>query len=179
MSSSVEAVVERGISQANKSAWRNPWVLGWIALVSVVFAVNAFMITMAFTTSPGLVEKDYYEQGRDYERTLQTRMAERAALAWKLSLNTPDAITEGRPAALNLGVLDKAGAPLANAQVKVHVYRPSDANADFYLPLAEKSSGQYVGDVTFPLKGIWDLIIDVKQGTNSYQMTQRVLVLGS
>ena len=52
------------ISQDNPNAWRNPWVLGWLALVAVVLVVNAVMITIAFVTNPGLVTEDYYEKGQ-------------------------------------------------------------------------------------------------------------------
>ena len=49
------------ISQSNNRAFRNPWVIAWIALVVIVLAVNIAMITLAVTTNPGLVDKDYYE----------------------------------------------------------------------------------------------------------------------
>jgi nitrogen fixation protein FixH len=171
-----EAAMESGISQGNRQALRNPWVLGWIALVTIVLGVNIFMVTMAFTTGPGLVHEDYYERGRDYERTIETRIAARAALGWKLKLESARAIKTGQPAAFNLFVEDKVGAPLANANVMVNAYRPSDAESDFVIPLAEKVPGQYVGDLVFPLKGIWDVIIEVKQGEDAYQITRRISV---
>ncbi|MGE0082140.1 MAG: FixH family protein [Thiohalomonadaceae bacterium] len=175
MSESID-VLQNGVSQSSKRALRNPWVLGWLALVAVVLGVNIFMISMAFVTNPGLVSKDYYEKGRSYERTVQQRIATRTALGWELALETPERIVMQRPAAFRLHVADKVGLPLAKADVTVHAYRPSDANADFATPLAEASAGQYVGDLQFPLKGKWDLIVEVKQGEHSYQIARNVFV---
>ena len=175
MSESID-VLHKGISQSSKRALRNPWVLGWLALVAVVLGVNIFMISMAFTTSPGLVAKDYYEKGRSYERTVQQRIASRTALGWELALDVPERIVLQRPAAFRLQVADKVGLPLAGANVTVHAFRPSDADADFAMPLAEVTGGHYVGDLQFALKGKWDLLVEVKQGEHSYQIARNVFV---
>lgn len=167
------------ISQANKQALRNPWVLGWLTLVAVVLGVNVFMIGMAFVTNPGLVSKSYYEQGREFERTVLSRNAARAELGWNLKLETGGELHAGRPGGLRMTAADKTGQPLTSAQVVVHAYRPSDANLDFSLPLAERAPGEYVGDVSFPLKGAWDLIVEVRQGENVYQLPRRVSIVGS
>jgi nitrogen fixation protein FixH len=176
MSESID-VLQNGISQSSKRALRNPWVLGWLALVAVVLGVNIFMITMAFVTNPGLVSKDYYEKGRDYERTVQQRIAARNALAWDLSLQTPERIVLQRPAAFRITAADKVGLPLVGADVTVRAFRPSDANADFSMPLAEVTGGQYVGDLVFPLKGVWDVIVEVRQGEHNYEIARRVSVV--
>lgn len=176
MSESID-VLQNGVSQSSKRALRNPWVLGWLALVAVVLGVNIFMITLAFVTNPGLVSKDYYEKGRSYERTVQSRMAARSALGWDLALEAPGQIVLQRPAAFRLHVADKVGLPLGGAEVTMRAFRPSDADADFVMPLAEVTAGQYVGDLQFPLKGVWDLIVEVRQGENSYEIARRVSVL--
>ena len=170
--------MDNPISQANKRALRNPWVLGWLALVAVVLGVNIYMISMAFITSPGLVSKNYYEQGRDYERTVQSRSAARAALGWDVALEV-SGVHMGKPAAFRIVAKDKDNRPLAESQVKLFAYRPSDVNADFSTVLAEKVPGEYVGDVVFPLKGAWDLVVEVKQGEDIYQVPRRLAVLAN
>src|SRR5512143_379962 len=77
-------------SQANKRAFRNPCVIGWLTLLTVVLAVNITMIVLAFTTGPGLVEKDYYEKGRDLEKNIHKQIAARNALGWTSNLDVPD-----------------------------------------------------------------------------------------
>ncbi|MCW8957281.1 MAG: FixH family protein, partial [Gammaproteobacteria bacterium] len=77
------------ISQDNPHAWRNPWVLGWIALVVIVLVVNIAMISLAFITNPGLVTEDYYEKGIDHEENFNKRMAARSALGWSYRTEFP------------------------------------------------------------------------------------------
>lgn len=175
MSESIDSF-HHGVSQSSKRALRNPWVLGWLALVAVVLGVNIFMISLAFITNPGLVSEDYYEKGRSYERTVQQRAATRSALGWDLALQAPEHIVWQRPAGFRLHVADKVGLPLGGATVTVHAFRPSDADADFTMPLAEVAPGQYVGDLEFPLKGKWDLVVEVKQAEHSYQIARNVFV---
>jgi nitrogen fixation protein FixH len=166
------------ISQSNKQAFRNPWVLGWIAMVTIVFSVNIYFITTAFTTTPGLVSKHYYDAGRDLEERINSRAAERSKLGWSLELETGE-IHMARPATFRLGARDKAGKPLTGAQVVAHAYRPSDSAADFSTSLFEKSPGQYEAMVTFPLKGRWDLVVDVKQGESNSEVPRRIAVLAN
>lgn len=167
---------DQGFSQSNRSAMRNPWVVGWIALVVVVLSVNVFMISMAFLTSPGLVTEDYYEKGQDYEKTINSRIAARNALGWDLNLDMDAKPAMNRPALFRMTAVDKVGLPLRDADVTVHAYRPSDAAADFDRKLEEGLPGQYSGDISFPLKGIWDLQVIIVRGDERYEVSRRISV---
>jgi nitrogen fixation protein FixH len=165
-----------GFSQSNSRAMRNPWVVGWIALVVIVLSVNIVMISLAFLTNPGLVVEDYYERGQDYEKTINSRIAARNALGWDLSLEVESKPVVGRPAQFRLAAADKVGVPLRGGHVRVHAYRPSDAKADFEAVLEEGAAGQYEGEITFPLKGIWDLQLTVLHGDDQYDVGRRISV---
>lgn len=166
------------ISQSNKQAFRNPWVLGWIGMVVLVFSVNIFFITKAFTDNPGLVSKHYYDAGRDLENRIHSREAERKALGWNLALETGE-IHFRQPAAFHLDAKDKDGKALTGAQVTAHAYRQADAAADFSVPMAETKAGQYTADVTFPLKGRWDLVVAVKQGEHVIEVSRKVIAFAN
>ena len=83
------------ISQSSKKAFRNPWVLGWIALVVTVVTVNTFMISMAVVTNPGLVEENYYERGQDHEQNFLTKKMAIQSLGWETKLDLPETIALG------------------------------------------------------------------------------------
>ncbi len=163
------------LSQSNKQAFRNPWVIGWILLLLVVLTVNGGMIVTAFKTSPGLVKDDYYEQGRDYERTVQQLMATRQRLGWKVQLE-PGTVTVGVPAMLNITVLDKAGSPVTGLGGHLQLYRPSDRSQDAIISLSEVGQGQYQASYTVMLKGVWDLLLTLQQGEDQYSAEQRIHV---
>ena len=165
-----------GISQDSKRAWRNPWVLGWLALVLVVLMMNGVMITLAVVSNPGLVTEDYYEKGRDLEANVSSRMQARNALGWTLNLDHPEDIYLQRPELVRLSIVDRVGQPLENARVTVQAYRPADADADFHARMEEIGPGLYQARMTFALKGLWDLKVNVERGEDRYDISQRLFV---
>ncbi|MFZ2540719.1 MAG: FixH family protein [Gallionella sp.] len=165
-----------GISQDSKQALRNPWVLGWVGFVMVVLAVNVGLIMLSQYSNPGLVDKNYYDHGRDFERNALKQTAARASLGWEARLETPEHIVVAQPVSLHFTVIDGRGLPLSDADITITAYRPADAAADFMVPMRHVSSGRYQADISFPLKGTWDLIVKVKRGADGYDLTRRVSV---
>lgn len=164
-----------GISQSNKQWWRNPWVLGWLAMVALVFAINAYMVGQAVISSPGLVNDEYYDKGKNYRQTLDRR-EQVAALGWNVSLDKPARPAFGAVNTYRVIAVDAAGVPLAAESVSLFAYRPADEKADFTLPFVEEGPGRFRADVEFPLKGMWDLVIQVKAAGHDYEMAERTKV---
>lgn len=164
------------ISQDNKSALRNPWVLGWLTLLVTVLGVNIAFIVTAFKTSPGLVEEGYYEKGRDHEKNFQKKIEARNRLGWDISLQTPEEITLGSQSVYSINIVDKVGMPLRGAMVSLQAYRPSDASADIQTEMQSIADGVYQTSINLPLKGIWDLRVKVQHGEDELEMTRRIIV---
>lgn len=165
---------KRLISQANKEGLRNPWVIGWIALVVIVVGVNAGMVATAFITNPGLVDKNYYESGQAMESAYLSRQAARTALGWQVALELPEKVSAGQPGMYRLRVNSKENLPLRDAEVRLNAYRPSDATADISAALKESAPGRYDGYLTLPLKGVWDLKVHVIRGEERWDLSRRV-----
>lgn len=165
-----------GISQSNKSALRNPWVLGMLGSILLVIAVNAGFIVMAMRSNPGLVDNKYYEHGRDLERNALKKIAARNALGLDANFEVPEHIVMSTSTLFRFTAIDKRGLPFSKADVTVVAYRPSDANADFMVQLQDMSDGRYQGEMNFPLKGTWDLIIKVKRDKDNIELTHRISV---
>ncbi len=167
----------KAISQSNKEGLHNPWVLGWIALVTVVLLVNAVMITLAIVTNSGLVEEDYYEKGQDLERNFIKERDARHALGWSFKLDVPEKLVLGQAQTLRFNVVDRRGLAVDDLDVEMQAYRPSDADADFRLTMRAFAPGQYQARAVFPLKGVWDVKLKVSQAGESYDLiTQRIFV---
>lgn len=166
----------RKFSQASRDGRRNPWVIGWFALLGIVLAVNTAMIVLAFVSNPGLVVEDYYEQGRAYEQNALTRIAARNDLKWEARMEVPDRIVAAVPDTYRFAVMDRHGLPLRDAAVKLVAYRPSDARADFSVPMDETGRGEFQASIVFPLKGIWDINVEVAHPEGQYSFTRRISV---
>ena len=165
------------ISQDNPRAWRNPWVIGWVSLVAIVLLVNIVMITLAVTTNPGLVSEDYYERGRNFEKTVMTKIAARNALGWSVSADFPINPVINNNEKYRFTIVDKNGVPVSDGQVTANIYRPSDVNADFQVAMNEIVPGVYTGDIKFPLKGQWEVTVTLKHGEDVYDFSRRVSVV--
>ena len=165
------------ISQDNKQAFRNPWVLGWLGLLVLVVLVNTVFIVTAFKTTPGLVDKDYYEKGRDVEKNFLKKRQAYNRLGWEMSLNLPDEIVIGQQNTFSLSVVDALGMPLRDASVRMQAYRPSDANADYNASMDKVTEGVFQTRLSLPLKGIWDIKVFVKKGEDELEISRRINVL--
>jgi len=170
-----KTVVPR-ISQSSRQALRNPWVLGWFVMLAVVLTANIGMITTAVVTNPGLVNENYYERGRNYERNMRRQQAARAALGWEMLFSPPAQPRAATPEPYRFTARAADGSPLRGAEVRLFAYRPADAGADFQVPLREVEPGRYEADATFPLKGIWDLIVEIRHGDNRNDLAHRLIV---
>ena len=159
------------------SAWRSPWVIGWIGLVVTVLSVNAYMVYMSFTTMPGLVNSDYYEQGQNYERTMNERRVRAQAL--DLDVRAPARPVRNEPATFLYIARDTGGVPLEGESATLHAYRPANERDDFSVPMVAEGNGQYRAEVSFPLKGVWDVVVSLKQGEGEVNAARRVMVRDS
>lgn len=156
------------------SAWRSPWVIGWVALVVVVLGVNLTMVVLAVATNPGLVNDNYYERGQHYERTMMSRLARDPG--WTLTADFPDEIKPNEPVTLRVFLVDNAGQPVSPDGVTFYAYRPSDKAMDFSTPMGEEGKGRYAARLSFPLYGVWDALVAVQQGGDEYMTGARIRV---
>lgn len=157
------------------SAWRSPWLYASIGLILTVLAVNITMVVFAITTNPGLVRADYYESGREMERTIATRAE--SGPGWTMKLDVPGDATAGDQVSVYFILVDRVGQPATPDSVTFFAYRPSDASLDFELPMEAEAPGRYVARVSFPLKGAWDTLAEATSEGQGYRVNQRISVI--
>lgn len=159
-----------------QSAWRSPWVLGWVGLLVVFVMANAVMIYLAETGKPGLVVDDYYERGQHFERNMLKKRA--AHPGWKMRVIGPERTEVGEPATFGFRVNDAEGNPVSPETATFYAYRPSGSEHDFSVPMRLVKPGYFEADVAFPLLGVWDILVAVKHGeyefTESYRLSAGV-----
>ena len=158
----------------SNSPWRNPWVWGWIGLVLSVLIVNLTMVLVAIATNPGLVTDDYYDRGQHYEKTLVSRLAKDPG--WTMRVDIPDDLKANQSATILVTLVDQAGRPVTPDRVIFFAYRPSDKSQDFAVPMTKVGAGQYSVHLTFPLIGVWDSLIAIRQGEDEFTIGERLKV---
>lgn len=163
------------ISQENPRALQNPWVLGMLVFLAVFLTANAIFIYLAFQSPPNLVVEDFYERGEAYAEQQKKLEAEKA-LGWSGVLIVPPKSRVNQAQRYEAVITGKNSAGLLLESVTLYAYRPSDARADFSVPMSQSGHGSYQADVSFALPGRWELIIEAKQGENSYSITRQIRI---
>lgn len=164
------------ISQENKNGLSNPWLLGMIGAIIVVFMVNGVFIWFATHNRSTLVGRDYSTKDRKSNAAVVSDLQEQKALAWKTTIKQPKSVVMGSPAGYEISVVDREGVPV-NGTVEVGAYRASDESKDFSTSFREVSPGNYQGYISFPLKGYWELRIRVKRENEVFEVvTDKLLV---
>lgn len=157
------------VSQDNKKGLRNPWLLGMLGLIVVALGVNGAFIWLATHNRSTLVDRDHNTKDRKTNAAVVSDLQEQKALAWKTTVKQPKAIVMNSPMAYEIGVADRAGAPVSGT-MEVEAYRASDVSKDFTTAFRETSPGNYQGNLNFPLKGYWELRIRIKRSEEIFEV---------
>jgi nitrogen fixation protein FixH len=163
------------ISQRNKAAFKNPWVLGMLLFLAIFLTANGIFIYLAFESPPNLVVDDFYERGEHYVETHKL-VEKQKSLGWTGSIMAPENTRVNQHQLYEVLLQGKYSVALVLDSVTLHAYRPSDAKADFSIEMLNTKAGMYGADVSFNLPGIWDVIIVAKQGEHEFMVTKRFTI---
>jgi nitrogen fixation protein FixH len=152
-----------------RTAWRfYPWIIA--AGMSVVVAVNIGMISFALYTFPGKAPGgEGFDLSNRYNAVI-VRAQDQAALGWTIGANS-DRL--GHPL---LDLTDPGHAPLAHARITATADRPVGAALTTLVTFAETTPGHYVGDVSLPVQGQWELLLTASVGGHNVTATRRIVV---
>jgi len=129
-------------------------VIIWIvSFFGTIFAMNAFMITRASQTFNGVVAKKSYQQGIDYNKTLDARkQIVEEGLSQNLVANINDLALDLE---LQLDHADKAYK--MPESIIISVERPTNEDQDFKLELLKKLD--YKKSITLHefQRGVWNI----------------------
>lgn len=158
-------------SQRNAFGLRNPWLLGVLALIVLVFIVNGVFIWLSVQSRPALVDAigdNPVRKGRDI---IRRELEAHQSIGWQLTVQPPSNHVVAEPAHYRVTVKDRAGRVVTGARMTVTAYRAADAAQDFAVPFAEAAPGEYAGELIFPLKGYWELHFKLALGEMRYSVT--------
>jgi len=135
---------------------KGTWVLcAFVAFFAVIVAVNAVFITKALNTHSGVVVKQPYKKGLDFNATLERARAQQGV--------EHDVSFENGTLRLTL--------PVQNAQVSVSFFRPVKDGFDFETVLKHTGHGVYEVKPDFPLSGAWNARLKATWESRTFQTT--------
>jgi nitrogen fixation protein FixH len=134
-----------------------------LVLFLILVGATVYRIITAIETHPGLVVEDAYLSGEAYGETLNARN-QLLAQGWTLNLNTPKVVKHGIEQTYT-AVSAKNGKVFSAAKAVAYFYRPLEMKHDFSKPMYVNKEGVYQVEVILPLKGRWDVLIEITKGS--------------
>ena len=154
------------------SVQKSPVMMLMLVLFVALVGATVWRIITALETHPGLVVADAYETGERYGSTLKKRN-ELIQQGWKLELALPETITHGVKQTYR-AISTKQAVRLNKADATAYFYRPLEMKHDFSMPMTKTSDGAYQLEVSLPLKGRWDLLVEISKGSFLQQNSARM-----
>ncbi len=156
-------------------AWKNPFIIGWVGILILVVTVNFFMVGMAIVTSPGLVMENFYEKGKNLG-TVIARRNRMEKIGWQMDLVMPTLIS-GQNKTLQLNVMDKEGVAFDVDSAVLYFFRPSNKKYDGKVEFKNYNKvGQYRSSINLPLKGYYQIVVEIKKGEDMMQLGKKIMV---
>ncbi len=159
-----------------ESAWRNPWVWLIVGIMGTAILVNTVLITLAFTSPPGLVVDDYYERGKNYLYHQAKVEEDTERLGWQMQLDVPKTPHIAQLDGYLFRALDRDGQPIEGAQVEFAAFRPAENGHDMVMLMKEIGQGFYSAQPEFKKPGNWDLLVTIRKGEDQLDIAQRIFV---
>lgn len=162
------------------SSTENPVLTGrrmffiFAAFFGTIAGADAFLVASAVGTWSGTEATSPYRAGQLYNGMLAEARAQDAR-GWTAS---PRVSREADGSVrVEVGLRDRAGAPLMGETVAARLERPTDKREDRSLDLTEAAPGFYAAVAHDLAPGQWDLVVDVLQGAErSFRRKTRVVL---
>ncbi|QKQ24667.1 FixH family protein [Candidatus Ruthia endofausta] len=155
------------------SIHKSPIMMAMLVLFITLVGATVYRIITALETHPGLVVEDAYLSGKRYAEILNHKN-QLAQFGWTLNLVTPKVVVHNIKQTYTANSAQR-GKTLTDALVIVYFYRPLEKAYDFSINMAfHQEINQYQAQVILPLKGRWDVVVEVVKG-GVVQRTSRKL----
>lgn len=124
----------------------------------IIFATNAYMITVALTTHSGVVANEPYKVGLKYNDRI-TAAEEQAKLGWQDAIVLSE---RGETVAVTLH--DSAGNAVPGLKVTAALGRPATVAGDERLDLVETTPGTYEAAAGLKEPGAYIVTVEARRG---------------
>ena len=143
-----------------------------LIVVASIAALGAVVATISIGVSlrEETVVKDPYEHGLAHDAERKAR----ARLGWQARFEAADLKPGG--AELRFALVDRGGAPVEGAEVRVALTRPARPGDERQGTARHLGGGRYLAPVGFAAPGFWDVRLDATRAGDAVGLTQQVRV---
>lgn len=124
---------------------------------------------------PGVISHDFHKKEALYNQYLQQVERQRQR-GWQIQKGWLAEPVAGEPTVFRVVARTRAGEPLTVATVTGRFLRPSTSTLDVAFELAERKPGVYEAALILPAPGAWNLVLEVRQGDESHEISANTTV---
>lgn len=118
---------------------------------------------------PGTVSHDYQEKESQYNAYLR-QVEVQNARGWQVRKGWLYKPVAGQPATFVVVVGDRDGASVTGAALTGRFLRTSSSRDDFDFSMSELAPGEYRAELTMPLQGLWQLVLQIRRGEELHEV---------
>lgn len=118
---------------------------------------------------PGTVSHDYQEKEAQYNTYLQ-QVEEQKARGWQIRKGWLYRPVVNQPATFVVSVTDRDDQPVSGAEISGRFLRTSNSRDDFAFEMSEVAPGEHRVDLTMPLQGLWQLVLQIRRGDELHEV---------
>ena len=126
---------------------------------------------------PGVISHDFQKKEALYNQYLQQVERQRQR-GWQIQKGWLTEPVVGEPAVFRVATRTRAGEPLAGATVTGQFLRPSGSALDVAFELTEREPGVYEATLKLPAAGVWNLVLQIRQGDELHEIRANTQVAG-
>lgn len=144
-----------------------------LAFFGIIIAVNVYFAFVAVETFRGEDNLKPYQEGIDYNQTLERRAAQEK-LGWTAVFDVSRVNSD--KVRVDVVLKGARGAPETKVPLIGELHHPSDENKDKAVKLVEVRAGEYAGNATGIRPGAWDLIVKTPEKDVPFEASRRMWV---
>jgi len=144
-----------------------------LAFFGVVAAVNAVFILLALQSFSGVSAEGAYQRGLAWNRELAAADAQRSR-NWSVQV---EAVRAGDVVRLRVVVADAMDRPLDGLALRAALRRPASRGHDVAVELGAAGRGSYAAEAALPMRGQWDLRLEVERADGAAHVLEKRLWL--
>lgn len=161
------------IAQHNRAASKGRiWPVIICSLIGGNMTICGITAYAAFKNGGAVIEPDYDRKAQNYEQTARQLQASQR-LGWTARIDPMDA-SGRRPIAVTL--IDAAGKPIDDADVKVVLFHRAHAKDVQAMTLSPQTNGRYENIADVRLGGAWEVRLTARSGSRYFIDKQVVYV---
>ena len=149
------------------------WVGVIVGLLTLQVFMSAIAVFLATSDDSTAIEPNYGAKALQWDEAMAAKRAS-DSLGWKTVIDVPAIADLYGKRTIRLTVLDKSGAPVKDADVKLAIFHHAHASHIHNVSLAETKDfpGTYSAAVEMRRGGLWEFRITAKRGSEEFYLAE-------